>query len=95
MDFAKAWESRVEEVADSGSEKQNTQAVIMFGEDTASMGMPYYFCDTDDAGKTLHKAWETFCRDDVDLLNSIKCIIIEEKREIVASVRTRPVRMSA
>ncbi|MBP3784559.1 MAG: hypothetical protein J6I68_15040 [Butyrivibrio sp.] len=70
MIFSDAWERRVVEF-DSSVNKKNVQAILYYDGGTASMAMPGYLKDEADAGDTMRRAWDTFCKDKPHLVNNI------------------------
>ena len=76
MNFNEAWSKRVVDELYTGK-NISVQARINFDHGTASMVMPGYVKNEDEAMSTLKRAWETYLKGKDGEENSINSIIIE------------------
>ena len=95
MNFDEAWSKRVVDELYTGK-NISVQARINFDYGTASMVMPGYAKNEDEAMNTLKRAWETYLKSKDGEENSINSIIIEavDVTSIPVAIHSKP-RISA
>ncbi len=86
MEFITAWDNRLITARKHipSDEKVDIRARISFKDGEATMVMPKYFKDEEEAMDTLFRAWNTYCKRHEEKRYAIEGIIIEEAKPFAA-----------